>query len=138
MRSKLWKMISITAFAVIVVLAGLVIALQSLSTGVDGKIVMATGNSQYHALASTYQRDLEANGVNLELRDTTEGFATLLALVDDKSGVNAGFVKGGLVGSLQGRLASAKAKDWRAQQLGKWLSVARLFQRPADRGREAS
>ena len=98
MRSKLWKMISITAFAVIVVLAGLVIALQTLSTGVDGKIVMATGNSQYHALASTYQRDLEANGVNLELRDTTEGFATLLALVDDKSGVNAGFVKGGLVG----------------------------------------
>ena len=130
MRSKLWKTVSITAFAVIVVLAGLVIALQSLSTGVDGKIVMATGNSQYHALASTYQRDLEANGVNLELRDTTEGFATLLALVDDKSAVNAGFVKGGLVGSLQGRLASAKAKDWRAQQLGKWLSVGRLFHEP--------
>ena len=31
-------------------------------------------------------------------------------LVDDKSEINAGFVKGGLVGSMQGRLATEKAK----------------------------
>src|SRR5262249_13279904 len=68
--------------------------------------------------------------VRLELRDTTEGFATLQALVDDKSGVNAGFVKGGLVGSLQGRLASEKAKEWRQQQLGKWLSIGRVLFEP--------
>src|SRR5262249_2127104 len=95
----------------------------------EGKIVMATGNTTYHDLADTYRADLEANGVSLELRDTTEGFATLQALVDDKTGVNAGFVKGGLVGSLQGRLASEKAKQWRQQQLGKWLSIGRgLFE----------
>ena len=68
--------------------------------------------------------------MNLQLRNTTEGFATLQALVNDTSAVNAGFVKGGLVGSLQGRLASAKAKDWRATQIGKWLSIGRLFYEP--------
>ena len=50
-----------------------------------------------------------------------------MVLVNDKTGVNAGFVKGGLVGSLQGRLASEKAKEWRQQQLGKWLSIGRVL-----------
>jgi len=97
---------------------------------VDGKIVMATGNPQYHDLAGRYVTDLQANGVVLELRDATEGFATLQTLTDPKSGITAGFVKGGLVGSLQGRLASAKAREWRASQIGKWLSVGRLFYEP--------
>ena len=129
MRSKLGKTISIGAAAVFLLVVILVIAIQNLKGG-DGKIVMATGNAQYHALAATYQSDMQANGISLELRDTTEGFATLQALVDDKSGVNAGFVKGGLVGSLQGRLASTKAKEWRAGQIGKWLSIVRLFYEP--------
>jgi hypothetical protein len=59
----------------------------------------------------------------------TEGFATLNALLDPKSGINAGFIKGGLVGSLQGRLASEKAKG-RHEQFGKLLSVGRLFYEP--------
>jgi uncharacterized protein len=129
MRSKLGKAYSIGAVAAIFLVVILVVTIQ-FSRGGDGKIVMATGNAQYHALASTYQQGLQANGVSLELRDTTEGFATLQALVDDKSGVNAGFVKGGLVGSLQGRLASAKANDWRTAQIGKWLSIGRLFYEP--------
>jgi TRAP-type uncharacterized transport system substrate-binding protein len=114
--------------------AGLIVAsilfLLSRANPFEGKIVMATGNSAYHDLAETYRADLEANGVSLELRDTTEGFATLQALVDDRTGVNAGFVKGGLVGSLQGRLASEKAKQWRQQQLGKWLSIGRVLYEP--------
>jgi uncharacterized protein len=97
---------------------------------VEGTIVMATGNPEYHDLAGRYVRDLRANGVALELRDATEGFATLRALGDAQSGITAGFVKGGLVGSLQGRLASAKAREWRASQIGKWLSVGRLFYEP--------
>ena len=128
MRSKLAKRIALGVGGIILLLLIIVFALASSNAGY-GKIVIATGNSQYHDLASTYQRDLQENGVNLELRDTTEGFATLKELVDD-SGVNAGFVKGGLVGSLQGRLASAKAKDWRATQIGKWLSIGRLFYEP--------
>jgi uncharacterized protein len=129
MHSELRKTIMIGVLAVAVLVIIVAITLRFLQGG-DGKIVMATGNLQYHDLAGTYQRDLEANGVNLELRDTTEGFATLKELVDDNSGVNAGFVKGGLVGSLQGRLASTKAKDWRAAQIGKWLSIGRLFHEP--------
>jgi uncharacterized protein len=129
MRSKFAKMISLGVGAVILLLLIIVFALVSLNAGY-GKIIIATGNPQYHDLASTYQGDLQANGVNLQLRNTTEGFATLQALVNDTSAVNAGFVKGGLVGSLQGRLASAKAKDWRATQIGKWLSIGRLFYEP--------
>jgi TRAP-type uncharacterized transport system substrate-binding protein len=129
MRTQPAKSAIIGALAVILLLLVAMIVLY-FSTRVDGRIVMATGNPQYYDLASSYVRDLQANGVNLELRDATGGFATLRALGDDKSGINAGFVKGGLVGSLQGRLASAKARDWRATQIGKWLSVGRLFYEP--------
>jgi uncharacterized protein len=129
MRSKFAKMLLLGAGAVILLLLIFVFALTYLTAG-EGKIVMATGNPQYHDLAGTYGEDLQANGVTLQLRNTTEGFATLQALANGATAVNAGFVKGGLVGSLQGRLASAKAKDWRATQIGKWLSIGRLFYEP--------
>jgi uncharacterized protein len=95
----------------------------------EGKIVMATGSTQYYELAESYRRDLERNGVQLEVQRLTEGFATLRLLLDPKSGVNAGFIKGGLVGSLQGRLASEKAKG-RHAEFNKLLSVGRLFYEP--------
>jgi len=129
MRWKLGKVIAVSALVFVLAIA-IALTLLFRANGVEGRIVMATGNSAYHDLAATYRADLEANGVTLELRDTTEGFATLQALVNDKTGVNAGFVKGGLVGSLQGRLASEKAKQWRQQQLGKWLSIGRAFYEP--------
>jgi TRAP-type uncharacterized transport system substrate-binding protein len=97
---------------------------------VPGKIVMATGNATYQALAETYRPDLERNGVTLDLRRDLEGFETLKALVDANSGVNAGFVKGGVVGSMQGRLAGAKGKDWRQGELEKLRSVGRLMYEP--------
>ena len=129
MRWKLVRAISLSALGAGLIVAGILFVLLR-ANPLEGKIVMATGNSTYHDLATTYRADLEANGVSLELRDTTEGFATLQALVDDKTGVNAGFVKGGLVGSLQGRLASEKAKQWRQQQLGKWFSIGRVLHEP--------
>jgi TRAP-type uncharacterized transport system substrate-binding protein len=96
----------------------------------DGKIVMATGSStQYHELAESYRKDLERNGIRYEVQQSTDGFATLKALLDPNSGINAGFIKGGLVGSLQGRLASEKAKG-RHEQFGKLLSVGRMFYEP--------
>ena len=58
-----------------------------------------------------------------------EGFATLRALADNNSGVNVGFVKGGLVGSLQGRLANEKAKG-RHVEYSQLSSVGRLFYEP--------
>src|SRR6185295_17166048 len=58
-----------------------------------------------------------------------EGRLTLRELVDDNSGITAGFVKGGLVGSLQGRLASEKQKG-RHSEYSKLRSVGRLFHEP--------
>jgi len=98
----------------------------------DGRIVLATGGSAgiYHELAESYRRELARNGVKLELRQTSEGFATLRGLLDRGSGLDAGFVKGGLVGSLQGRLASERARDWHERELGKLRSVGRMFYEP--------
>ena len=95
----------------------------------EGKIVMATGSSQYYELAESYRRDLERNGIKLEVQRLTEGFATLKTLLDPNSGLNAGFIKGGLVGSLQGRLATEKAKG-RHAEFNKLLSVGRMFYEP--------
>jgi TRAP transporter TAXI family solute receptor len=96
----------------------------------EGRIVIATGNSHYYELAEHYQRDLRRNGVNLEIRRTTEGFGSLKLLVDDNSGLTAAFIKGGLVGSMQGRLAGEKGKDWRRKEVDKLRSVGRLFYEP--------
>jgi TRAP-type uncharacterized transport system substrate-binding protein len=95
----------------------------------EGRIVMATGSSQYFELAESYRRDLERVGIKYEVQRRTEGFATLKALLDPNGGINAGFIKGGIVGSLQGRLASEKQKG-RHAQYGKVLSVGRLFYEP--------
>jgi uncharacterized protein len=95
----------------------------------EGKIVMATGSSQYFELAESYRRDLERNGIKLEVQRLTEGFTTLKTMLDPSSPLNAGFIKGGLVGSLQGRLASEKAKG-RYAEFNKLLSVGRMFYEP--------
>ena len=109
---------------------GLAIYAVTLQAGAptDGRIVLATGNAHYEQLAESYRPELERDGVRLEFRDL-EGFATLKALVDPNSGINAGFVKGGLVGSLQGRLASEKAKG-RHTEYAKLQSLGRLFYEP--------
>jgi TRAP-type uncharacterized transport system substrate-binding protein len=95
----------------------------------EGRIVIATGSSQYFELAESYRRDLQRNGIDYVVQRRTEGFATLRALLDPKSGINAGFIKGGLVGSLQGRLATEKAKG-RHAEYGSLLSLGRLFYEP--------
>jgi hypothetical protein len=58
-----------------------------------------------------------------------EGRRTLRALADDTSGITAAFVKGDLLASLQGRLATEKQKG-RHAQYSKLRSVGRLFYEP--------
>src|SRR5262249_24303539 len=82
MRWKLAGAIFLAMLGVGIIVSSALLLL-SRTNPVEGKIVMATGNRTYHDLAATYRADLEANGVSLELRDTTEGFATLQALADD-------------------------------------------------------
>jgi TRAP-type uncharacterized transport system substrate-binding protein len=95
----------------------------------DGRIVMAAGTPQYTELAESYRRDLERFGVRYEVQQGAGGFATLKALLADGPGINAAFIKGGLVGSLQGRLATEKAQNWYAK-FSQLQSVGRLFYEP--------
>ena len=129
MDSTVARMVAIVLGVLGTVFGSLFVAFQS-GPMVPGKIVMATGNPIYQALAETYRSDLERNGVTLDLRQNLEGFDTLKALVDPNSNVNAGFVKGGVVGSMQGRLAGTKSKDWREGELEKLRSVGRLMYEP--------
>src|SRR5665647_3594702 len=99
--------------------------------GSEGKIVIATGGlSHYQELGTAYQKALEPYGVTVVLRPATEGFSTLKGLVAEPPTFDAGFIKGGLVGSMQGRLARSKAQDWQGKELGKLRSVGRLFYEP--------
>ena len=95
----------------------------------EGRIVMVADSPSYADLAESYRRDLERYGVKYEVQQGTGGFATLKALLEAGPGVNAGFIKGGLVGSLQGRLATEKAKG-RYAEFSQLLSVGRLFYEP--------
>ena len=109
----------------------------------QGKIIVAAGNAQYIELAERYKQDLLKYGVQLEVREKTlfknkegrsslrplEGRLTLRKLVESESGINAGFVKGDLVASLQGSLATEKQKD-RYSEYSKLHSVGRLFHEP--------
>jgi TRAP-type uncharacterized transport system substrate-binding protein len=95
----------------------------------EGKIVMAAGSAQYFELAESYRKDLERYGVEFEVQRGAEGFATLRALLKEGPGINAAFIKGGLVGSLQGRLASEKAKD-RHEEYAQLWSIGRVFYEP--------
>lgn len=136
------------ATAVTVLTAGLgvgALAVVHNSQALDrqGKIVIAAGNSQYYDLAKQYQESLRKYGVEVDVRRTMrfkdkegkstlrplEGRLTLRALVDDTSGITAAFVKGDLVGSLQGRLASEKQKG-RHAEYSRLRSVGRLFYEP--------
>jgi hypothetical protein len=95
----------------------------------QGRIVMAAGPVQYYELAESYRRELERYGVQYEVRRNIEGFTTLKALLEATPTINAGFIKGGLVGSMQGRLATEKAKD-RYAEFHKLWSVGRMFYEP--------
>ena len=99
--------------------------------GSDGTIVLATGDlPHYRELGAVYQKALEPYGVDVQLRPAVEGFDTLKGLVADPPKFDAAFIKGGLVGSMQGRFARAKAQEWQQKELGKLRSVGRLFYEP--------
>jgi TRAP-type uncharacterized transport system substrate-binding protein len=95
----------------------------------EGRIVVAAGSLHYAELAETYRRDLERFGVRYEVKQGAGGFATLKELLEAGPGINAAFIKGGLVGSLQGRLATEKAQGWYAK-FSQLQSVGRLFYEP--------
>jgi TRAP-type uncharacterized transport system substrate-binding protein len=128
MDSSYVRWVTVALVAGVVGLASYGVVRETRAIGA-GKIVMATGSSQYQELAETYRHDLERYGVQYEITQDTEGFKTLKALLEAGPGINAGFIKGGLVGSMQGRLATEKAKG-RYAQFSELKSVGRLFYEP--------
>src|ERR1700704_776902 len=129
MGSTFAKITVITGFGVVLLLSALAAVLQG-PDRTDGKIVMGIPGPQYDALAKTYRRDLDRHGVELELRQSSEGFATFTTLLDQTSGMQAALVKGGLFGSLQGRLASTKERELHDKEMTGWRSIGRLFYEP--------
>jgi len=116
-------MLALAAWAAIVIL----------KPGPQGKVVIASGGSEgaYYQLALAYQRELARFGVDVELRPQMEGRDTLRALfVDANSDVQAGFIKGGIAASLQGRFATAEERKWHDRQVEVLRSVGRLFYEP--------
>ena len=109
------------------------IAILVLKPGPEGRLVLASGGSEgaYNELAILYQKQMAKYGVEIELRPTTAGSSTLRALfVDEKSDVDAGFIKGGVAGSLQGRLVTDEERKWHDRQTTALASVGRMFYEP--------
>ena len=128
--SNLPKVVTIVTLGVVGAMSAGYYALTG-QKGSDGKIVIATGGlPHYQELGAAYQKALEPFGVQVVMRPSAEGFNTLKDLVAENPQIDAGFVKGGLVGSMQGRLARSKAQEWQSKELGKLRSVGRLFYEP--------
>jgi uncharacterized protein len=101
--------------------------------GPDGKLVMASGGGggAYNELALSYNKVLARFGVDVELHPLMEGRDTLRALfVDANSDIQAGFIKGGIAASLQGRFATEEERRWHERQVEALRSVGRLFYEP--------
>lgn len=128
--SNLPKILTVIALSVMAVFAAGYYALTG-APGPDGKITLATGGvGHYHELGLAYQKALAPYGVEVVLQPGVEGFRTLRGLVAEPPEFDAAFVKGGLVGSMQGRLARAKAQEWQSKELGKLRAAGRLFYEP--------
>ena len=108
------------------------LAILIIKPGPQGRIVMAAGGADgaYLRLTETWKRELARFGVTLELRDDLQGLDTLQALAADNRTVDAGVIKGGLAGSLQGRLATASEREIHDAQVGRIQSLGRLFYEP--------
>jgi uncharacterized protein len=114
-----------------IILAGW-IAIRVLHPGPVGKLVLASGGGEgaYNVMGETYRKELARYGVELELRPDLEGIQTMTSLINNDGIVQAGFIKGGVAGSLQGRLASDAEHRWHDRQVDLLRSVGRLFYEP--------
>jgi uncharacterized protein len=132
-RSKVLRFASISAVCLLGVVLSAWALLAWLQPGPKGRIIMATGGGggAYQQLALTLQKDLARNGVQLELRPNMDSVTTVNNLILNKeSDLQAGFIKGGVAGSLQGRYATAEEHKWHDLQVEKLRSVGRVMLEP--------
>src|SRR5262245_27876615 len=98
-RTQLRDFAFIAVPALVAVAAAVWLALRFADPPPPARFVIsaATAGSPYYRVAERYAPVFKRNGVTLEVRESAGSFANLTALGDPKSGVNAGFVQGGLV-----------------------------------------
>jgi uncharacterized protein len=98
-RIQLRDVMFIAVPAVLAVVAAVWLALRFADPPPPANFVVsaATAGSPYHRFAESYRPYFERNGVKLVVQESGGSFANLKALADPASGVNAGFVQGGLV-----------------------------------------
>src|SRR6476620_11567515 len=126
-----WLKVAAVAGTMMIALLALLASLLTARDGGSGRIVIGLPGVQYEDLARTYQRDLERYGVQLDMRQNSEGFATFNTLIDPQSDMQAAIVKGGLFGTLQGRLATAAERKRHDEEIaGQLRSIGRLFHEP--------
>jgi uncharacterized protein len=132
-QRKVRNFILMTLGVFVGLIAAIWVTILIVKPGPAGKIVLASGGSEgaYNDLAIAYQKQMAKYGVEVELRPTTAGSATLRALfVDEKSDIDAGFIKGGVAGSLQGRFVTDKQRAMHDKQTLTLQSVGRVFYEP--------
>jgi TRAP-type uncharacterized transport system substrate-binding protein len=100
-RAQLRDLVLILVPALLAVGAAVWLALRFADPPPPSRFVIsaASAGSPYHKIAERYAPVFQRNGVTLEVRESDGTFANLQMLADPKSGVNAGFVQGGLVSS---------------------------------------
>lgn len=82
----------------LVVVGAIWLALRFVNPAPPGTLVLsaASAGSPYYRYAERYRAIFERNGVKLEIRESTGSLANLASLSDPVSGIQAGFVQGGL------------------------------------------
>lgn len=127
-----WTPRSVTAVVLSAVLLLAATLALIVSDGPEGRIVLSAGGADgnYVALARSYAGDLKRNGVTLRVREDLTGPDLLKALQDPKSGVDAGMLKGGYLGSLTGRTADAREHEEHEKDMAGTRSLGRVMLEP--------
>jgi uncharacterized protein len=99
--AKLKETLSIAFPAIILVMSAFWLTLQFVQPAPPNKIVMGTSRSSspYYKLAERYKQFLAKHGITLEIRETSASVENLKLLQDPSSGVQVGFVQGGVSNS---------------------------------------
>ena len=131
-RKKVLRFIGMTLLTFVGIILAAAIAIKIIKPGPAGQLVIAAGGAGgvYQEQALRYKTELARFGVDVVVRPELEGTASLAALVSGSTGVHAAFVKGGLVGGLQGRYATIQEHYKHDQEAAVIHSVGRLFHEP--------
>ena len=95
---QLWEGLLIAVPVLLVLAAGIWIALQFMEPAPPKRLVISasTKGTPYHRAAERYAQILARNGIELEVRESQGSLENLKALQDASSGVKAGFLQGGI------------------------------------------